>query len=90
MLHKPLPHIAVEAFFPAQWLGHGRLTEGMELRMNVVLVTYYRELAMSWGGPVDLETPGQVPTLRSVVLEGAPVTASQSNSGMRIPAAAGG
>lgn len=69
-LSKPLPHIAFEAFFPAEWLGFERLQPGAKLRMNIFLVNYYRELTMTWSATGTLQQ-GELPgALKTVVLEG--------------------
>ena len=69
-LSKPLPHIAFEAFLPAQWLGFDSLHAGAKLKMNILLVNYYRELTMTWSANGTLERSELPGTLRTVVLEG--------------------
>ena len=49
-LDESLPHMAVEAFFPAKWFGVDKLRPGMRLRANIALVSYFREFTMSWAG----------------------------------------
>jgi hypothetical protein len=68
-LNKSLPHTAVEAFFPAAWLGKDHLEPGSRLRMNIILSSYYREMMMTWSGEPslrNLENPG---SLRTVLLK---------------------
>lgn len=69
-LKKSLPHVAVEAFFPAEWMGLERLQPGARLRVNVLLQSYYGEFAMIWSGPPALETLSSPKSLRTIVLEG--------------------
>ena len=68
-IEKSLPHMVIEAFFPAEWFGVTKLHAGQKLRMNIHAITYYRELIMSWSGTPQLQ-PSKVPqTLREVVLQ---------------------
>lgn len=69
-LGKPLPHIAFEAFLPAEWLGLEQLRAGERLQMSIFLVTYYRELTMTWSGTGTLQEDELPGALRTVVLEG--------------------
>lgn len=68
-IDKSLPHMVLEGFIPAEWLGLDELRPGMELGMNITMTSYYRELTMSWAG--DLEKPGSTGFLRTVVLKDA-------------------
>ena len=69
-IEKSLPHMVVEAFFPAAWFGKEKLHAGQELGVNIHLVSYYRELLMSWDGSPQL-LPTKLPeTLKQIVLEG--------------------
>ncbi len=54
-IEKSLPHMAVEAFFPAKWFGLDELKPGMRLRANIALVSYFREFAMVWAGNPEIE-----------------------------------
>ena len=67
-IDKPLPHIALEAFMPAADLGRDHLVAGSRLRVNVTVVSYYRERGMAWAGRPDLR--GAATTLRTITLEG--------------------
>ncbi len=53
-MDKSLPHMAIEAFFPAKWFGLDELKPGMRLRANIALVSYYREFAMVWAGNPEI------------------------------------
>jgi len=68
-IHKSLPHMHVEAFLPAASLGVRSLRAGMELRLNVVMVNYFREFSMSWPGRVPLEQATSPDFMKSVVLK---------------------
>jgi len=69
-LDKPLPHIAFEAFLPAEWMEFDSFQAGDQLGMNIFLINYYRELTMTWSATGSLEQ-GELPgALRTVVLEG--------------------
>ena len=54
-IEKSLPHIAVEAFFPAQWFGLDELKPGMRLSANIALVSYFREFSMAWAGKPEMK-----------------------------------
>jgi hypothetical protein len=68
-INKSLPHMHLEAFFPAQWLGLKELQTGMKLRMNVALMSYYRELTMTWAGSPTLRSLEDPGSLRTIVLK---------------------
>ncbi|MDY0039471.1 MAG: hypothetical protein RBS57_04110 [Desulforhabdus sp.] len=69
-LNKPLPHIAFEAFFPAEWMGFAGFQGGDRLEMSIYLTSYYRERTMTWSASGSLQQ-GELPgRLRTVVLEG--------------------
>jgi len=68
-LEKSLPHMAVEAFFPAEWFGATKFTAGMHLRVNIALVSYYREFTMALAGEpcmAAIENPSE---FKEIVLE---------------------
>ncbi len=68
-IEKSLPHMVLEAFFPAEWFGVTRLRAGMKLQMNIQVESFYRELIMSWAGTPQLQ-PTKIPEdLREVVLQ---------------------
>ncbi len=67
-LRKFLPHMAVEAFFPSDWLGIPALKDGMKLKMNITAASYYREMTMTWFGAPTLKSAEDPETLRIVVL----------------------
>ncbi len=48
-LDKPLPHIAVELFVPAQKLGLAQLAAGTPLTFRIWVTTFYREMTMTLG-----------------------------------------
>ncbi|NMC50135.1 MAG: hypothetical protein GYA47_12040 [Desulfovibrio sp.] len=53
-LDKPLPHVAVELFFPARLLGLDRLSAGDRIGARVFVTSFYRELTMTYdGGPAS-------------------------------------
>lgn len=67
-IKKSLPHMMVETFIPSEWLGIKQLYPGQELELNLAVVSYFRELGMSWSAPVELGT-GRVPSqLKKVIL----------------------
>ncbi len=68
-IEKSLPHMAVEAFFPASLFGLNELKPGMRLGLNIGLVSYFREFTMTLAGKPemsDIENPSH---FREVVLE---------------------
>jgi hypothetical protein len=67
-IEKALPHVAVEAFFPAESFGVKQLYAGLKLQMNIQIVSYYREFIMSWAGTPQLHPTKLPETLREVVL----------------------
>lgn len=76
-LNKSLPHMAVEAFFPASWLGRERLDAGSKLRMNVVLASYYGEMTMTWSGEPNFKNLVHPASMRTVLLGDPPVAATK-------------
>jgi hypothetical protein len=68
-LNKALPHVAVEAFFPAKWFGLDELRPGMRLKANVALVSYYREFTMTWAGKPVMPEINDPSEFREIVLE---------------------
>ncbi len=53
-LDKPLPHVAVELFFPARLLGLDRLSAGDRIGARIFVTSFYRELTMTYdGGPAS-------------------------------------
>ena len=68
-LNKSLPHMVLEAFCPADWMGLKELRPGMKLRMNIVMTSYYRELTMSWAGTAGLDLSKDSNALKVVVLQ---------------------
>jgi hypothetical protein len=69
-IEKSLPHMVVEAFFPARYFGFKRLHSGLKLQMNIHLMSYYREFITSWTGAPQLQPTKLPETLRPVVLKG--------------------
>jgi hypothetical protein len=69
-IKKSLPHMAVEAFFPAKWFGLEELKPGMRLRVNIALVSYFREFEMVWAGNPEMREILDPKDFREVVLEG--------------------
>jgi len=56
-LDKPLPHVAVQGFIPAELLGLARLEPGQRLKFNAAITSFYRELTMVYAGsPKDGDT----------------------------------
>ncbi len=68
-LEKSLPHMAVEAFFPAKWFGLKELKAGMKLRTNISVVSYFREFTMAWAGNAGMEEISNPSDFREIVLE---------------------
>lgn len=68
-IEKSLPHMVVEAFFPAEWLGAEKLRAGQKLRMNIQVMSFYREFIMSWAGAPQLQPTRLPDVLREVVLQ---------------------
>jgi hypothetical protein len=68
-IEKSLPHMVVEAFFPAAWFGVKELHTGQKLQLNIHVMTYYRELIMSWEGNPQL-LPTRLPeATKQIVLQ---------------------
>ncbi|MGV8073165.1 MAG: hypothetical protein AB2L11_01195 [Syntrophobacteraceae bacterium] len=75
-LDKSLPHMAVEAFFPAEWFGMKQLQPETILKANVHLANYYNEHIMSWSGSPSLQSVEDPRSLKAIVLRNAqPATA---------------
>ncbi|MGO8944031.1 MAG: hypothetical protein ACLQJ7_10200 [Syntrophobacteraceae bacterium] len=68
-IEKSLPHIAVEAFFPAKWFGLDELKPGMRLRANIALVSYFHEFAMAWAGNPEIKQISDPQVFTEIVLE---------------------
>ncbi len=68
-IERSLPHMAVEAFFPAKWFGVDELKPGMRLRANIALESYFREFAMVWAGDPEIEQIADPQVFREIVLE---------------------
>jgi hypothetical protein len=64
-LDKSLPHMALEAFLPAEWVGLKNLQPGMKLRLSISMTSYYRELTMRWAGTVSLDAERDSKIVRS-------------------------
>lgn len=61
-LEKSLPHIQVELFIPARWLGIPQLEEGTRWKMNLNMTSFYREFYMVWAGnPAEPLQDGEIP-----------------------------
>lgn len=67
-IEKSLPHMLLEGFFPAEWLGMERLEPGMRLRMNIVWSSYFRDFTAVWSGEPSLQSLDDPQVLRTVVL----------------------
>ncbi len=68
-IEKSLPHMVVEAFFPAEWFGVKELRAGLKLQMNIQVMSYYREFIMSWAGAPQLQPTKLSESLREIVLQ---------------------
>jgi len=68
-LNKALPHMIVEAFYPAKWFGLTELKPGMRLKANIALVSYYREFTMAWAGKPGMLEINDPSEFREIVLE---------------------
>ncbi|MEN6484208.1 MAG: beta-galactosidase [Syntrophobacteraceae bacterium] len=69
-IEKALPHMVLEAFFPAEWMGMERLSAGTRFRVGISITNYYKELTMSWPGATGTFAPGDSGGMKTVVLEG--------------------
>jgi len=67
-LDKSLPHVVVEAFFPAQWFGTNELKAGMRLKANVALVSYFKEFSMAWAGGAGISEINSPSAFRDIEL----------------------
>jgi hypothetical protein len=68
-IEKSLPHMAIEAFFPAKWFGLDELRPGMRLKANIGLVSYFREFNMVWAGKPGMSEISEPQDFREIVLE---------------------
>ena len=68
-IEKSLPHVVVEAFFPAKWFGLDELKPGMRLKANIALVSYFREFAMVWAGNPEIKQISDPQVFTEIVLE---------------------
>jgi hypothetical protein len=68
-LEKSLPHMAVEAFFPAKWFGVEELKPGMRFKANIGLVSYFREFSMTWAGGSGVGDVTNPSAFREIVLQ---------------------
>lgn len=68
-LEKSLPHMAIEAFYPAGWFGLNRLEPGMRLGVNIGLISYFREFSMAFAGKPDVSAITNPSELRIIELE---------------------
>ncbi|SPF33519.1 conserved exported hypothetical protein [Syntrophobacter sp. SbD1] len=68
-IEKSLPHMVVEAFFPAKWFGVDELKPGMRLRANIALVSYFREFEMTWAGNPQIKEISDPRDFREIELE---------------------
>ena len=67
-IEKTLPHMVFEVFLPSQWFGIERLGPGTRVRMNVAVVSFFREFAMTWRGEPPEKVGRTTPELSKVVL----------------------
>ncbi len=67
-IEKALPHVAVEAFFPAEWFGVEELKSGMRLRANIAMISYFREFSMTWAGNSATTEAVNPSSLREILL----------------------
>jgi hypothetical protein len=68
-IDKALPHMVLEAFIPAGRLGLEKLDAGTELRVNILVQSYYREMTMVWRGPPTIESASDRGNSQTVVLK---------------------
>ncbi len=68
-IHESLPHIAVEAFFPAGWFGVDKLKAGMRFKANIAMMSYFREFTMAWAGKPEEKPILEPDDFREIVLE---------------------
>jgi hypothetical protein len=66
---ESLPHIAIEAFFPARWFGVAKLESGMRFKANIGMMSYYREFKMSWAGKPEERLMPAPDDFREIVLK---------------------
>ncbi len=69
-LDKPLPHVALELFLPARFLGVEALAPGDTLHARLFVTSFYRELTMSFDHVPDAAhgRSAEVPLPRTLVL----------------------
>ncbi|MGC8490623.1 MAG: hypothetical protein ACP5SH_02685 [Syntrophobacteraceae bacterium] len=68
-IDESLPHIAIEAFFPAKWFGVDGLKAGMRFRVNIGMISYFREFTMSWAGIPEVGAITSPADFREIVLK---------------------
>ena len=69
-IEKALPHMVLEGFIPAEWLGVERLSAGTKFRMGISETGYYREMTMNWAGAAGAIASTDPSTMKMVVLQG--------------------
>ena len=68
-MKESLPHVAIEAFFPAKWFGVDALKPGMKFTANIRMMSFFREFTMAWAGEAE---EGRMPggdDFREIVLQ---------------------
>ncbi|MDR3568626.1 MAG: hypothetical protein P4L43_11430 [Syntrophobacteraceae bacterium] len=68
-IKESLPHIAIEAFFPAKWFGVDTLKSGMRFKANIGVMSYFREFTMAWAGNPRQGAISEPGDFREIVLK---------------------
>ncbi|MGC9195199.1 MAG: hypothetical protein ACP5IL_07065 [Syntrophobacteraceae bacterium] len=68
-INESLPHIGMEAFFPARWFGVDKLKSGMRFKVNIAMMSYFREFTMAWAGKPDEGHIGAPEDFREIILK---------------------
>ena len=68
-INESLPHIAMEAFLPAGWFGVDKLKSGMRFRVNIGVMSYFREFTMTWAGKPEERLISAPEDFREIVLK---------------------
>ncbi len=68
-IHESIPRIAIEAFFPAKWFGVDKLKAGMRFKLNIAMMSYFREFTMTWAGKPEERLLSEPDDFREIVLK---------------------
>jgi hypothetical protein len=67
-LNAEAPRISCEAHFPAQLFGTPSFSDGLEMKMNIVVISHYRGQEMFWSEGTATETFSRPESWRAVKL----------------------